>query len=82
MKTFLLPKKQRSLYGELVSRSYIFRKITSEAKILAKKVSNRHAFMGELAVKVSQNEPNRAPVAYPTRIYRYVSELPTSYIFQ
>ena len=46
-----------------------------------KKPSHRHAFTGELAVKLSQNEPNRAPVADPTHIDSCVSELPTSYIF-
>ena len=51
-------------------------------KIGQKKLSNHRAFTGELAVKVSQNEPNRVPAAYPTRIQRYVSELPTIYIFQ
>ena len=59
------------------------RKDHTQAKKIGKKnLSNRRAFTGELAVKVSQNEPNRVPAAYPTRIQRYVSELPAIYIFQ
>ena len=45
-------------------------------------MSNRRAFTGELAAKVSQNEQNRVPAAYPTHIQGYVSELPTIYISQ
>ena len=68
-----LNSKQKSHIQEGHIRGKIFGK---------KNLSNRHAFTGELAVKVSPNEQNRVPAAYPTRIQGYVSDVLTIYIPQ